>query len=354
MLRLLAIQRAICRPVSCSSSTGVIIRKMASEIKSEGSKPNVAATRSDGPRLIKMVKTIIPPLDYSKHKGEDGRLATIGGCKEYTGAPYFAALTALKVGCDLSHVFCTKDAAPVIKSYSPELIVHPILDSEDFIEDMSTSWLSKMHGLIIGPGLGSDELLHRHVKEIIIHARGLNIPMVIDADGVRMLCKNPEAIQDYRRVILTPNIVEFKHLYLAVIGNKSDGKDVQSDVMNLSRSLGNVTICLKGASDIITDGINVLICDLSGSPRRCGGQGDILSGAMGTFNFWSHKFCDAKTEQDQGPLVSTYGPTLCAAYAACLLTKRCATLAFLRNQRSTTTSDLQLEIHQAFSKLFGE
>lgn len=31
-------------------------------------------------------------------------------------------------GADLSHVFCTKDAAPVIKSYSPELIVHPILE----------------------------------------------------------------------------------------------------------------------------------------------------------------------------------------------------------------------------------
>ena len=53
-------------------------------------------------------------------------------------------------------------------------------------------------------------------------------------------------------------------------------------------------------------------------------------------------------------MVSLYGPTLCAAYAACLLTKRCATLAFLKNQRSTTTSDMQLEIHQAFSKLFGE
>lgn len=28
----------------------------------------------------------------------------------------------------MSHVFCTKDAAPVIKSYSPELIVHPVLE----------------------------------------------------------------------------------------------------------------------------------------------------------------------------------------------------------------------------------
>lgn len=31
-------------------------------------------------------------------------------------------------GADLSHVFCTKDAAHVIKSYSPELIVHPVLE----------------------------------------------------------------------------------------------------------------------------------------------------------------------------------------------------------------------------------
>lgn len=31
-------------------------------------------------------------------------------------------------GADLSHVFCTEGAATVIKSYSPELIVHPVLE----------------------------------------------------------------------------------------------------------------------------------------------------------------------------------------------------------------------------------
>lgn len=30
-------------------------------------------------------------------------------------------------GADLTHVFCAREAAPVIKSYSPELIVHPVL-----------------------------------------------------------------------------------------------------------------------------------------------------------------------------------------------------------------------------------
>lgn len=43
-----------------------------------------------------------------------------------------------QVGADLSHVFCTSGAATVIKSYSPELIVHPYLpDSTDYDDDVS-------------------------------------------------------------------------------------------------------------------------------------------------------------------------------------------------------------------------
>ena len=44
--------------------------------------------------------------------------------------------------------------------------------------------------------------------------------------------------------------------YYLQIGSKTDIKDPQNDVMKVSRSLGNVTICLKGASDIISDGNN--------------------------------------------------------------------------------------------------
>ena len=47
-------------------------------------------------------------------------------------------IALVQVGADLSHVFCTAGAATVIKSYSPELIVHPYLpDSNDYDEDVS-------------------------------------------------------------------------------------------------------------------------------------------------------------------------------------------------------------------------
>jgi len=35
----------------------------------------------------------------------------------------------------------------------------------------------------------------------------------------------------------------------------------------------------------------VLVCKEEGSARRCGGQGDLLSGSMGVFQHWTHWAC---------------------------------------------------------------
>ncbi|CAI5506809.1 unnamed protein product [Closterium sp. Naga37s-1] len=97
-----------------------------------------------------------------------GKIAVIGGCREYTGAPFFAAFSALKLGADIAHVFCSREAAPVIKAYSPELIVHPAL-RESYDVKLDT------------PGLGRDSLLQECVADIMSAARQASIPMVIDA-----------------------------------------------------------------------------------------------------------------------------------------------------------------------------
>ena len=36
----------------------------------------------------------------------------------------------------------------------------------------------------------------------------------------------------------------------------------------------------------------VVVCGSEGSVRRCGGQGDLLSGALGVFTFWAHQAVD--------------------------------------------------------------
>ncbi|XP_012412898.1 ATP-dependent (S)-NAD(P)H-hydrate dehydratase isoform X2 [Trichechus manatus latirostris] len=292
---------------------------------------------------FQLVRNIIPPLTTKKYKGQDGRIGVVGGCQEYTGAPYFAAISALKVGADLSHVFCAKEAAPVIKSYSPELIVHPVLDSPHAVRDVE-AWLPRLHALVVGPGLGRDDVLLENVKGILEASKARGIPVVIDADGLWLIAQQPSLIQGYRKAVLTPNYVEFCRLYEAVLRDPMDSRDPDGAVLRLSQALGNLTIIQKGERDVISDGDQVLVCSQEGSRRRCGGQGDLLSGSLGVLVHWALLAGSEKTDG--------VNPLLVAAFGACALTRQSSSQAFQKYGRSMTTTDMIAEVGAAFRKLF--
>ncbi|KAM9039528.1 ATP-dependent (S)-NAD(P)H-hydrate dehydratase isoform X3 [Sarcophilus harrisii] len=293
--------------------------------------------------IFQLVRNVIPPLTTKKHKGQDGRIGIVGGCQDYTGAPYFAGIAALKVGADLSHVFCTKDAAPVIKSYSPELIVHPVLDSPDAVNEVE-KWLPRLHAIVLGPGLGRDDALLENAKGIIEKTKDRGIPLIIDADGIWLISLQPSLIQDYQKAILTPNCMEFKRLYEVMFNTSVDSSDLHGCVLKLSQALGNLTIVLKGEKDVISDGEKVIVCSHEGSRRRCGGQGDLLSGSLGVLAHWAFLAGPEKTNGQN--------PFLVAAFGACSLTRQCNNQAFQKYGRSMTTTDMIAEVGIAFGKLF--
>ncbi|XP_035421481.1 ATP-dependent (S)-NAD(P)H-hydrate dehydratase isoform X1 [Cygnus atratus] len=300
-------------------------------------------TLKDMENIFQLVRNVIPPLTGKRHKGQDGRIGIVGGCQEYTGAPYFAAITALKAGADLSHVFCTKDAATVIKSYSPELIVHPVLDSPNAVYEVE-KWLPRLHSVVIGPGLGRDEVLLENAKGIIEKSKLKGIPIIIDADGLWLISQQPSIIQGYQRAILTPNYMEFSRLYEAMLRDPVDSSDHHGCVLRLSQAMGNLTVVQKGERDLISDGDKVLVCSHEGSSRRCGGQGDLLSGSLGVLAHWAFM---AGAEKTNGQ-----NPFLVAAFGACSLTRQCNNQAFQKFGRSMTASDMVSEVGTAFNKLF--
>ena len=268
----------------------------------------------------------------------------IGGCEEYTGAPFFASISALRAGADLAHVFCTSDAATAIKSYSPELIVHPVLDRSHANEYLS-EWIDRLHSLVIGPGLGRSQKLLPILKHVIEKAKSKSIPLVFDADGLHFVNQNLSLVQGYPKAILTPNAVEFVRLYTSAIGSDAGNRSVPDRSAELANKLGNVTLLVKGPSDIVTNGHSTVISNEPGSGRRCGGQGDILSGSVGTFACWTDCVSKTGTESLSG--------TMTACVAASILTRGCNALTFRKYGRSMITSDMIKFIGQSFEIHFG-
>jgi len=293
--------------------------------------------------MMQMVKHIVPKLTSHMHKGQCGRIAVFGGCILYTGAPYFAAISSLKCGADLVHVFCEKGAGAVIKGYSPELIVHPVLDTEYGIEEID-QWLPRLHVVVLGPGLGRNQSMLGRISLIMEKAKTLNIPIVLDADGLWHLATNPAILKGYTKAVITPNAMEFSRLVKSVL-NRDEPPNVSPDpklVEELAQGLGNVTVIHKGSADLISNGKFTEKCASGGSPRRCGGQGDLLAGSLATFLHWA-------TMSDDCP---EPGPEVLAAWGAARLARGCAEQAYLQCGRSVTTTDMIDSIHAEFSRLY--
>jgi ATP-dependent NAD(P)H-hydrate dehydratase len=241
------------------------------------------------------------------------------------------------MGADLSHVICAPSAANAIKSYAPDLIVHPILrpPSESLLENVKSelsSLLSRLHVLVIGPGLGREDYMISHARTALSLAKENGMYVVLDADALWMLGQDIGILKGYRRAVVTPNVMEFKRLSEAVVRHLPSSfkprpisplfHDAQQGIdpstppdsraSLVSKALGGVTVLQKGAEDIIatnTRGVppkeareiskipesvpqeqleeeTVTKVDTPGGFKRVGGQGDILSGCVGTWLAW--------------------------------------------------------------------
>lgn len=276
-------------------------------------------------------------------------------------------------------------------------MVHPILPSSASVPNPNNinppelaspivAMLSRLHVLVIGPGLGRDGVTQKVVSEIMKEARLRSIPFVLDADALLLVNENPDLVRGYKECVLTPNVVEFGRLAKALgidlpsqaqIKSVSDEErtNKQSEACEkLSNALGGVTIIQKGAHDVISNGVTSIISDVPGGLKRSGGQGDTLTGSLGTFLAWRaayHEHLWDTGEKDNDKLAQTQEEVqaelesedkrmspvttlLLAAWAGSSITRECSRRAFKAKGRSMQASDLTDEVHEAFLSLIGE
>lgn len=218
------------------------------------------------------------------------------------------------------------------------------------------------------------------------------------------------------KVLLTPNAAEFKRLRDRVLppraeaaapsgcaaadaraalpedGVPEDGGGAglsvaaAAELRAVSAALG-VAVLLKGQRDAVvgpadcsrpsngaSEQVLLVVRGEAGSPRRSGGTGDLLAGAATVFFTWAHRTsppdeasvsassaataaaavasADEQAFTDAPLGLAAVPPALWAAWAACVVVKRSAAVAFGKHGRSTTAPDVLAEVGPEAGKLF--
>jgi len=218
----------------------------------------------------------------SSHKGSFGHLLVIAGSPGMTGAASLTALSALRVGTGLVTLGIPEDLNPILETKLTEVMTLPLPQSKDKtlckegfekIKDFS----QKCKAMAIGPGISSTKQTKELISTIIDQ---LDVPLVIDADGINVLAGELSLLRKYKAsLIITPHPGEMSRLVGASV--EEIQKDRIGSTIALARSIGAIVV-LKGARTVIASKEGNSWVNLTGNPGMAtGGSGDILTGIIG-------------------------------------------------------------------------
>ncbi|MEQ8688885.1 MAG: NAD(P)H-hydrate dehydratase [Imperialibacter sp.] len=206
------------------------------------------------------------------HKGDAGRTLLIAGSKGKVGAAILSSKACMRAGAGLLTVHAPGCAVTPIHAAVPEAMV-----SEDSHHDYITQMpdgLSNFDCVAIGPGLGTHNVTVKAFESVL---KIVSKPMVIDADGLNILSRNPGLLELVpANSILTPHPGEFRRL----VGDWSNDYERLNKQIEFSKK-HQLIMVLKGAySSISTPGGEVYFNSTGNPGMATAGSGDVLTGIV--------------------------------------------------------------------------
>ena len=222
-----------------------------------------------------LVKKFITPRKSSSRKGDNGIVLVVGGSYVYHGAPILSSIAALRCGTDLVYTCVPKINVTPTRAISPNLIVIPLVDQK-----LTRGAVNKLVGALprnldsatIGMGLAIQERnsLLVLVKSLLDRDVRLSLDASALVPEVLPLLKN-------KNVVVTPHAGEFKRLFGEVPPNS---KIQRVKLVEKNAKEFGITVLLKGATDVISNGNTTYLYEKKIPAMTVGGTGDVLSGLV--------------------------------------------------------------------------
>jgi hydroxyethylthiazole kinase-like uncharacterized protein yjeF len=218
------------------------------------------------------------------HKGRTGHLLVVAGSVGKTGAAALTARSAMRAGAGLVTLSVAASLHPIAETLVLEVMTAPLTEirygvlGDAAVEDIQKLAAGKTC-LAIGPGIGQAAETRSLIQKIITQ---LEIPMVIDADGLNNLRGQTQLLKNLKApAVLTPHPGEMARLIDATPA------EVQQNRLKCARDFATkfkVHVVLKGAATVIAhpDG-SAYINRTGNSGMASGGMGDVLTGVLAGF-----------------------------------------------------------------------
>lgn len=223
----------------------------------------------------------VPTREGSSHKGTFGHLMVVAGSAGKSGAALLCGHGALRSGVGLVTLAAPQTLNAVFEAVLLEAMSCPLLHSRDCFASRDLPQLEDLAAgkgaLALGPGLGTEPDTGELVRSL---CAGLGIPMVVDADGINLLAREPEVLQKAPALrILTPHPGEMARL------TGLTSREVQENRLQVALDFAReyrVFLVLKGAGTIVAAPDGRAAINSTGNPgMAAGGMGDVLTGLIG-------------------------------------------------------------------------
>ncbi|MDO5142977.1 MAG: NAD(P)H-hydrate dehydratase [Eubacteriales bacterium] len=222
------------------------------------------------------VDAILPRRDPAADKDSFGRVLCVCGAAGYTGAAYFAAQGAVRMGSGVVTLAVPTQAWPVLAVKLNEPVVRPLPGGADGTLDRAAvpellALAARADAVLIGCGLGRSPGVTEAVCAVLAQA---TCPVVVDADGINALAAHKDVLrQAAQPVILTPHAREFARL--------SGIAHATPDELAAFAQQMRCIVLYKGHRTLIAAPDGGLYRNHSGNPGMAkGGSGDVLAGMI--------------------------------------------------------------------------
>ncbi|MBI5118149.1 NAD(P)H-hydrate dehydratase [Candidatus Poribacteria bacterium] len=150
------------------------------------------------PITFNLARSLVPARPKDSHKGTYGYLFVVAGSVGLSGAACLTCEAALRAGVGMVTLGLPQSLNLAMEARLTETMTYPLPETSaqslglaafDAIKEMSKT----MHAIAVGPGLSSNPETQRLARKIVSE---IDLPMVIDADGLNALAGHAGILAD--------------------------------------------------------------------------------------------------------------------------------------------------------------